>query len=202
MTIQIGCIVEGHGEVEAVPLLVRRIANAYAPQLTVHVPRAIRVSRSKFIKAGELERTVELAARQVRGQGAILILIDSDDDCPAQLGPELQKRAVAARSDLPIGAVLAKREFESWFLAAAESLRGKRELPMTLQPPPHPEAIHGAKEWLSQQMPSGKNYVPTEDQAALTAQFDLTRARQCDSFDKCYREIVRLLTELREAGQM
>ena len=200
MIVQIGCIVEGHGEVEAVPILIRRVAESLYPELLVDTPRPIRVSRNQIVKAGELERTVELAARKISGQGALFILLDSDDDCPAQLGPELLSRALQARSDLPIAVVLAKYEFESWFLAAAESLRGHKGLRNDLQPPNNPEAIHGAKEWLSQRMDSGRIYSPTVDQPGFTAHFDLDQARQADSFDKCYRDIVRLLDELHQAN--
>ena len=45
-------------------------------------------------------------------------------------------------------------------------------------------------------MENNESYSETTDQPALTALFDLEQARQVDSFDKCYREIVRLLDEL------
>ena len=200
MTVQIGCIVEGKGEVDAVPILIRRVASNLYPELGVDTPHPIRISRSKVVKEGELEQVVELAARNIRGQGAIFILLDSDDDCPARLGPELLCRALEARSDLPIAVVLAKYEFEAWFLAAAESLRGQRGLRNDLQSPNNPEAISGAKEWLSQRMEGTGAYSPTVDQPGLTARFDLNQARYTDSFDKCYRDIVRLLDELRKAS--
>ena len=200
MTVQIGCIVEGKGEVDAVPILIQRIALSLDPGLPIFPPRPIRVSRNQVVKVGELERAVELAARNISGRGAIFILLDSDDDCPAQLGPELLCRALQARSDLPIAVVLAKHEFESWFLAAAESLQGQRGLNGNLQPPNNPEAISGAKEWLSQRMEGTGAYSPTVDQPGLTARFDLDQARHADSFDKCYRDIVRLLDELRKAN--
>ena len=122
MTVQIRCIVEGHGEVEAVPILIRRIAASLYPELLIETPPPIRIPRNKVVKEGELERGVELAARNIKSQGGIFIILDSDDDCPAQLGPELLRRALQARGDLPIAVALAKHEFESWFLAAAESL--------------------------------------------------------------------------------
>ena len=200
MTVQIGCIVEGHGEVEAVPILIRRVASNLYPALPIGRLHPIRVSRSKVIQEGELERAVEFAARKIGGRGAIFILLDSDDDCPARLGPELLCRAQQVHSDLPIAVVLAKREFEAWFLAAAKSLRGQRGLKNNLQPPNDPETIHGAKEWLSNQMNSDRTYRPTLDQPGLTDRFDLDQARQADSFDKCYRDIVRLLDELRKAS--
>jgi hypothetical protein len=96
---------------------------------------------------------------------------------------------------MPIALVLAKREFEAWFLAASASLRGIRGLPRDLEPPPDPEAIRGAKEWLNSRMvPNG--YSPTADQPALTAQFDLASARSAPSFDKCWREVARLIAEV------
>ena len=96
--------------------------------------------------------------------------------------------------------MLAKREFESWFLAAAESLQGKRGLKNNLQSPDNPEAIRGAKEWLKQRMENRETYRETIDQFELTKHFDLDQARHADSFDKCYRDIIRLLNELRKAN--
>jgi hypothetical protein len=197
-SVPIACIVEGHGEVEAVRILIGRIAERVDPTLSVNVKRPLRVTRSQLVRAGELERAVELAARQVGRQGGILVLIDSDDDCPAELGPQLLDRARKARGDLAIGVVLAKREFEGWFLASAESLRGKRGLPGDLAPPPDPESIRGAKEWIARHMIGGGTYSETLDQPALTAVFDLDQAAaRSNSFDKCLREITGLIHRLR-----
>jgi len=201
MPLRIACIVEGHGDVAAVPVLLRRICAAIVPFAQLVVDPTIRVPRSKLVKQGEVERSVELAARRMSARGAVLILIDSNGDCPAQLGPLLLDRAKKQRSNLPIGVVLAKREFEAWFLAAAPSLRGKRGLPADLESPADPEAIQGVKEWLTSRMPHDRSYGETLDQAALAAQFDLEAARQSDSFDKCYREVARLLTELQQTTE-
>ncbi len=187
----IACIVEGHGEVEAVPILIRRIATRIDPSLSIVINRPLRYSRSTLLRGGEFERAVEFSARQVGPQGSILILLDSDDDCPATLGPQLLNRA---RSDRVIGLVLANREFEGWFLASAESIRGKRGLRDDLDPPTDPESIRGAKEWMTRHRIDGSTYRETLDQAALTATFDLdlaaTRSR---SFEKCLREITNLI---------
>lgn len=196
--LRIASIVEGHGECEAVPILIRRIANTLDPAIAVSVHPVLRVPGSRLAKQGEIERTIELAARKNAGQGAILVLMDCDDGCPAQDAPELLQRATAARADLPISVVLAKREYEAWFLAAAESLRGRRGLPLDLVGPPNPEDIRGAKEWLADRMPRGQGYSESSDQPALTSAFDMNAARCADSFDKCYREIVRLLNILRQ----
>ena len=154
-----------------------------------------------MLQAGGLEKWVEVVSVRVRGQGAIFVILDSDDDCPAELGPRLLHRASQVRSDLPIVVVLAKCEFEAWFLAAAESLRGRRGLGNNIHPPNDPEAIRGAKEWLSHRMEGSRTYSETQDQPALAALFDIEQARQVDSFDKCYRDITRLLNELRQATE-
>ncbi|RKU28171.1 hypothetical protein C6499_10230 [Candidatus Poribacteria bacterium] len=200
MTVKIGCIVEGESEVATVPLLIRRIAANLYPELPIVVPPPIRRPRNKIVKENELERAVEFVAQQIGGQGAIFIILDSEKDCPAELGPALLHRASQVRSDLPIAVVFAKHEFEAWFLAAAESIRGRRGLKNDLNAPDNPEAIRGAKEWLSQRMEASRTYRETQDQPALAALFDIEQARQADSFDKCYREIVRLLEELRKAN--
>lgn len=154
--------------------------------------------RTKLVKPGELERSIELAARRAGRGGAIFVVLDSDDDCPATLGPELLDRARKARSDLAISVVLAKREFEAWFLASARSLRGLRGLAGDLEPPSDPEAIRGAKEWLTAQMKAGRGYVETLDQSALTASMDLLQARAAaPSFDKFFRDVVAIVEGLK-----
>ena len=197
MPVKIVCIVEGHGDVKAVPILIRRIATDLYPELTIRT-YPTRIPRTKLVKVNSLERTIELMVRRIGRQGAIFIILDSDDDCPAKLGPELLQQAVNVRSDLPIAVVLAKREFEAWFLAAAESLRGQRGLKNDLQSPSNPEGIRDAKGWLSSQMEGNITYDERNDQPAFTARFDFKQARHADSFDKCYRDIVRLLRELQD----
>jgi hypothetical protein len=89
MHLELACIVEGDGEVEAVPVAIRRIVHEIHPNLGLKIHHPIRIPRTKLVKPGELERSVELAARRAGKGGAILMLLDSDDDCPAALGPEL-----------------------------------------------------------------------------------------------------------------
>jgi len=196
-TAELAGIVEGHGDALSIPILMRRLADAMEPGLAVRVTAVIRTPRSKLLKPGELERVVELAARKVGRPSGILVLLDSDTDCPAELGPDLLRRAQTQRPDLPIATVLAKHEFENWFIAAAESLRGRRGLPQDLSSPVDPEAIEAAKGWLSTRMPRHNPYSETIDQPALTAQFNLEMARRSPSFDKVRREIERLLVAAR-----
>ena len=193
-TAEMVCIVEGHGDREAVPILIRRIAAQVDPALSVTIPAVIRTPRSKLIKPKELERVIELAARRRAGSGGVLVVVDSDTDCPAVLGPALLYRARQARADVSLGVVLAKREYEAWLIAAAQSLRGKRGLPEDLESPTEPEEIESPKGWLRLRMPAEKPYSETIDQPAFTGVFDIATARRADSFDKCYREIARLIS--------
>ena len=189
---RIVAIVEGDGEVEAVPVLIRRIGSEVSPLAPPDVSRPIRVHRQRILKEGELERYVSLAAVRVGDGGCILILLDANGDCPAEIGPTVLQRARAARSDRRIEAVLAKCEYETWLLAAAESIAGRRGIPPDASASEDPESIRGAKEWLRNRMRG--SYSPTTDQAALTAVFDMKSARRrSPSFDKMWRAVTALL---------
>jgi len=197
--IRIAAIVDGHGEVESVPLLIRRIASEIDPSILINVKPTIRKPANQLKKEGELEKAVEYVARKLDGDGGILILIDCDWDggCPKTDAPALLNRARFTRSDMLISVVLAYKEYEAWFIAAAESLRGKRRLSETLTSVDNPEQIRGAKEWLSHRMPQNDSYSETLDQPALTALFDMQAARRANSFDKCYREIACMINRLK-----
>jgi hypothetical protein len=200
MEFRLACVVKGHGDREAAPILVRRIVDRVHSSVRAHILHPIRIPRSRLVKPGELERAVQLAALHLEGWGAVLVLLDADDDCPAQLGPELLHRATQICSHVPLSVVLAKREFEAWFLASAESLRGYQGLPPDLGPPADPEGVRDAKGWLGDRMAERK-YVETLDQPSLARRFDIDLARRSDSFDKCYREVVRLLALWRSAAE-
>jgi hypothetical protein len=89
--------------------------------------------------------------------------------------------------------VLAKREYEAWFLAAAPSLRGLEGLPANLEAPAKPESISDAKGWLTRHMPPGQPYKERLHQQQFTRRFDLALARSADSFDKLCRDIKALI---------
>lgn len=200
MKVRIACIVEGHGETSAVPVLLRRMAIAIiGNQIELQLPPPIRIPRSKLLIPGELEKAIQLAAAKVAPTGGVLILMDADDDCPATLAPDLLARARKARADLPVAVVLARKEFESWFLAGAEGFRARFRSPEDAHTSTAPEEIRGAKEWLRDRLKSGK-YSATVDQPALAAVFDMQQARVAPSFDKLWREMERLLTVLAKAA--
>ena len=189
---RISCIVEGHGEIEALPILLRRLRDVIAPGLPLEVRKPMRVPRSNLAKEDGLKRYVELAMAQIDEDGGVLVLLDADDDLPCELGPRLLGIAQQVRPDRRVRVVVAEREFEAWFLAAAESLRGRRGLSTDLSAPERPEAVRDAKGWLTHHL-AGRSYRETIDQPALAAILDISSARRAKSFDKLYRDVESLL---------
>ena len=182
-------IVEGHGEQKALPLLVRRIFFEISPETYPEVHPPVRIKSGSFLNdPAYFGKYVSLVAdKAANGQGEVIILLDCEDDCPAILGPSLLARAQNIRSDVPYHIVLAHREYETWFLASAESLRG-HGLPDDVTPPADPEAIRGAKEWLGKAMDIP--YDPIIHQAAFTAHFDIQQARSVPSFNRLITKLV------------
>jgi len=190
-------IVEGQAEAQSIGVLLRRIIAA-KDVFNVTVTRPFRVKRNRVVRPGEMERAVKQALADRATAGCILVLLDADEDCPAELGPSLLARCRQA-TGLPVAVVLASKEFEAWFLGSKESLRGVRGIRQDAAAPPEPEGIKGAKEHLSRNMIGGRRYVAVDDQAAMVQQMDLERTRdRCPSFDKLLRDVDRLVAELSE----
>lgn len=191
--VTIASVVEGHGELTCLPKLLYRIALQHSVW-NLRVPPPKRMSRGRLVAAGGIENGVNAEARRVGAAGGVLVLLDADDDCPADLGPSLLARAQSARPDKLVSVVLPNREFEAWFLAAAPSLGGQCGLPDGLVAPEYPEAIRDAKGWLSRRRTDGNPYKETVDQTTLGSAFDIEQARKtAPSFDKFCREVEILL---------
>lgn len=79
----IASIVEGDGEVSALPKLLHRIA-AELGVSGLLTPTPMRIPRGKITIAGGIERGVAAGALRVPGNGGVLVLLDADDDCPAE----------------------------------------------------------------------------------------------------------------------
>lgn len=187
MTRKLACIVEGDGEVQALPVLLRRIAQWRSPTLHYVLERPIRVRRDRFVRRDEEFRRMLLLAQAKAGDnGAVLVLLDGDDDCPAAFGPELQARGSALVPGRRFQVVLAMREFESWFLAAPISIDGVRGFRVPQAPWPDPEVPRDAKGWIGRYICDG-GYSPVHDQAAFCARLDL-EAAHCKS--RSFRKLV------------
>lgn len=184
-------IVEGHGEVESVRGLLERIWYEVIEGEHISVLRPIRRPRSKLLERSELVRALKLSELQLgehEGGGAqvVLLLLDANGDPPCTLGPEMVSMAEEEMAHLDFACVLANPEYETWFVAAAESLEPYFE--SVSRVPGDPEASGSKKAWIKRHK-IGK-YSETVDQPAMTAKMDLSLCRQRSaSFDKLCREL-------------
>jgi hypothetical protein len=189
-------IVEGHGEVSAVPILLRRLRDVSGAQ-NIDFLRPIRRKRSELVTEAALRKSVRVALLQ-DGCTGILILLDGDDDCPGELGPRIQGWATDEARMIACAVVIASTEYEAWFLSSLESLRGRRGIRADAVSHPTPESVRGAKENLEENMDKPSGYIETTDQAALTALFDFAPAHQkCRSF----RRLVKAFGIVASGGQ-
>ena len=185
-------VVEGHGEVEAVPILLRRLIDE-AGAWQIGVGRPVRRTRYQLVYEQELDRSIRIALEQP-DCGAILILFDGDDDCPAELGPHLQQVASQAARGTPCEVVMAHREYEAWFLAGFDSLRGHKMILDHAEPPRDPERPRDARGRFEKMMRPRTSYVEKVDQPKFTALFDLPSARlRSRSFRKLTKSVGSLL---------
>jgi hypothetical protein len=197
MNLAILPIVEGHSEVESVPIFLRRIREQMQA-FHIRIARPFRIKRNKVVLTGELERAIKQGVRDRDNVGAILVLLDAEDDCPAKLAPKLIERC-RKTTHLPVAVVLANIEMEAWFLGAKESLRGACGIKPDAKAPLNPESIRGAKEQLSKNMEHGRRYLQIDDQPTMATDvdFELIRVR-CSSFDKFFREVQNLIIMIQE----
>lgn len=188
----VAAIVEGDGEVSALPTLLRRLNAWKNPQDYVAALHPIRVRRDRFLNRDEeFHRHLQLAAAKCGDDGWILNLLDADDDCPAELGARILERAATHVPHRRVSVVLANREFEAWFIAAARSLDGKRGFTFDPKAQIDPEVPRDAKGWIASHM-AGETYRPRTDQPAFAASMDLQQAfdasrsfrKLCDEWTK------------------
>lgn len=185
-------IVEGHGEEAAAPVLLRRLLEE-ARCFDVGVATPMRRTQAQL----RGEQSVQAAVRVTLLQpdcAAILILFDGEDGCPVELAARVRGWARAAAGSVPCEVVVAYREYETWFLAALESLRGQRGIKPDAVAPKSPEDRRDAKTWLEEFMPADRAYSETQDQPALSAKFELAVAfRRNRSFRKLVTSVGELL---------
>jgi len=174
--ISIASIVEGDSEVSSLPILLRRLAAELAPAILVSPLQPIRIKRDRFLnREDEFRRQLLLAGAKCGKDGWILIVLDADDDCPAQLGAKVYQRAQQYIPHRSLSVVVANREFEAWFLAAAQSLHGYRGFFLNPGEVIEAEIPRNAKGWMGQHMYSG-TYRELLDQPAFANRMDIQQA--------------------------
>lgn len=163
----VAAVVEGHGEVAAVPVLIRAVATHLGHQVVV--PPPFRRPRAELVRPAELNRAVRLVSQRVRSTGGTLVLLDADDDCPVELRSRLSAGLAVSHGRVEV--VVANREFEAWFLASITSLRGHSSVADHASWESDPDLPRDAKKRLEQQMV--ESYKATRHQPGFSARLDV-----------------------------
>lgn len=189
-------IVEGHGEIPAVPILIRNILAAQG----IHDVQPLPAWRhGEYPSVTKNFDNLFLVA--IKEKAPILWVMDFDSKdytCPVQEAQCLLTRAATLRPGWPLKIAFLVREYETLFLIDEMATRKVfPDIPAKTPFPANPENIRGAKEWLSKARPSsGMAYKETVHQAKITAllNLDLLRARSAD-----FAHLERVVIELANA---
>jgi hypothetical protein len=170
-------IVEGHGEVKSIQMLIARIGMDLLDSTFIQVAQPFRLDSGKMRHPDELAKAIRVQAQRVPAAGGVLVLRDGDDSdvsCPVRLASSLRQ----GQSHTPVAmeVVIAWREYEAWLLATAGSLRTHRAVRDDACAPPDPEARRGAKGRLENLML--ESYKETLHQAKFSALIDLKMATE------------------------
>ena len=192
-------IVEGNGEVDAVPVLIRRISGDLYGTYDIDAPRPVRAKGGgHLIKA--FENLLHYAMD--RGCSAILVMVDTDTEyCPKEMAVSLADRARNLNMGIPVSVVCPNSEYETWFICTlsqdrGQELRDRLGIEASVVAPENVEEVRGAKGWLSRHMPGGRNYRPTSHQAALTHHIDIELVQ---SRSRSFRRLCHAVEELIDA---
>lgn len=195
--IHVAPIVEGHGEVTAVRLLFERAASAVSTDCVVNVLRPIRIPKAKLINdEDELLRAVDLAALKLGvlegGSRVVFLLLDADEHAACILAPSILATVRRERPAVVMKCVIAVNEYETWFVAGAESLAAFLIDDFRAHIPTDAESGRYGKAWI-QRFFARPKYSETVDQVRLTSALDIRSARtRSRSLDKLCREMAAL----------
>ena len=190
-------VVEGPGDTAALPQLLGRILSQMYDRPDVMVAQG----KTRVVTAqnrSNLEKYLEKFLGHALNKpdcAAILVLVDADDDCPVTVSQQLTQRCEQIGTTVPIQVVYAHREYESWFLASLDTIRGRHGIPETATLAGGVEAVANPKNWLSNRMPTGQAYKETTHQASFSSAIDLDLARQNS---RSFRRLCHALEQLLE----
>lgn len=209
---------EGHGEVAALPIMVRRLLKEKGTSNLLFVDNeVIRTSPTQLVKWNKSDqqtdhslwiKRVKLAAQR-KNVGGILAIYDGDAKtfppgsgtafCASTAAKSMAVAAASAGAGkvFSLCVVFACSEYETWLVAGAESLAGRQlndgrlVLPAGIRPPEDNPESRG-KGWLEDHCIS---YRPTRDQAPLTEMldFEVVRSKRLRSFQRLEHAIELLI---------
>lgn len=190
-------IVEGHGEVAALPILLRRVWTELLGRTYIEVIPPIRQPRFRLVsETGSplpgLAKAVHLARlklSQHTGKRVVFVMLDSERICPKAIAPGILSACTPSPPGMELSVVLPHIMYESWFVASSASLG--EYLECSGDHPTDPEGASHGKGWIKSRMRSGA-YSETVDQPPMSSAIDLELCRsRSPSFDKLCRELHR-----------
>ena len=188
-------IVEGDGDLKAVPVLLRNLLTLHNLHETQILPPHKRGELPKV--AAGFDNYFRMALKE---KAAILMVLDFDYeycDCPYQEAQKLYQRAQSIRNNWPFKIAFLVKEYESLFLAETQAARKVLVIPADTGFPDNPETIRDAKGWLSNALPKGSSYKPTVHQAKITAHLKFEKLREISSD---FRHLENALLHLARTG--
>ncbi len=186
MAPRIALIVEGYGDRDAVPAVVRKYLYSVGEYEIAPGKPLNAKGRGNLTKEGQLEKFVLQAVREP-GAGGVLVVLDAESDPACELGPALLGRAAGAAAPLPARVCLAVRKFENWI--AASDLQDPR-----WDPGEAGYEAGGADAAIRAWSPTGV-YSKTAMQAGFAATLELSLVRErCPSFDRLLTRVDELRT--------
>ena len=187
-------IVEGPGDKDAIPILLRRIFSDRLNRYDANFPVVKGNGRQKI--ESDLAKFLGHARNKPNCSG-ILVLLDIDVDCPKDWATSMREQIDGIGVGCPVQIVYAKRAYETWFLASLETIRGNRNISDTANIQGDPEDVPNPKDWLTDQMPKGTRYKETTDQPALSARIDIALAHtNSRSFRRLCHAVEQLIEEI------
>ncbi len=174
-------ILEGPGDKEAVPTIIREILyqnDVY--DLVVQPHPIINQNIPKLWRPGELERFASYGLR--READSLLIILDADESCPKDVALDFGKRLKALDVAKKVGIAILRSEFEVFFLFSLLSIANRyTDYGWKLEewnPDQDFETVVGAKGLLTRLMKRGRSYKETRDQAKFCSALDFDILRE------------------------
>jgi len=203
--LRIAPIVEGHGDEISVRKLLERVWYEVAGGEWVDVLKPVRRPRTKLLKRDpatkeilpnrdEIHRAIKLASMKLANTEPdtprlVLLMFDADEDCPKKIVEALESILKLVDPSVDLAMVFPHVEYETWFVAAADSLRDFLDLRPGDEKILDPETARLGKKWIQDRFRHHR-YSETLDQVRLTHVMDLRLCRErSPSFHKLCREL-------------
>ncbi len=195
-------IVEGHGDERAMPILIRRLLSERFGFYEVKVLHPYRLPKGKMLHADQWPAVVSLACERLNDAREneddvvlILVVCDADDDCPVELKNTMEDHVAAVISDTNFEVVVPQPEYESWFLAAANSFVGHSDCRENVAAVTDILRIRDAKGYFERNiLKEGRFYSETVDQPKFSALLNFNGMPEAES--RSLRRLIDVFSRL------